>query len=139
MRTVMVRPVGVCLLSLLSVAALAEDPTLVIAKAFKKLGLESAGWKPLHRKDMGLAPFVHSHATRFLIPSLGKDAGGRIFRVPDVKGRDRLAAYYRELGKSSAAFYSHVFVKKKFVLQISGDLEDSKAAKYRKVFEAAVR
>ncbi len=44
--------------------------------------------------------------------------------------RDRLAAYYRNLGKQNAAFFSWVFVNKNVVLQLNGELDEMAAKEY---------
>lgn len=80
-------------------------------------------------KDYGAAPYV-CEGVRFLIPSLGDGAGGRIFLCRNKADRDRLARYYRDIGKASALFYSWVFVKGNVVLQLNGDLEERRAKEY---------
>ncbi|BBE51156.1 hypothetical protein OYT1_ch1609 [Ferriphaselus amnicola] len=77
-------------------------------------------------KNYGAAPYVCEGA-RFAILSLGDDAGGRIFFCKKMADRNRLANYYRELGKSSALFFSWVFVKGNVVLQLNGDLSEQRA------------
>lgn len=85
---------------------------------------------PMSRKDYGFAPFV-GKGTRFLIPSLGTNNGGRIFDVSNASERQGLANYYIDLGKQSAMLYSHVFTYKNIVVQINGELDDAKAKKYQ--------
>lgn len=77
-------------------------------------------------KDYGAAPYVCEGA-RFAILSLGNDGGGRIFLCKKKADRDRLANYYRELGKVSARFFSWVFIKGNVVLQLNGDLDEQRA------------
>ena len=45
--------------------------------AFKKARLEVGATRPMTIEDYGLAPHVATSATRFLVPSLGADNGGR--------------------------------------------------------------
>lgn len=103
-------------------------PDAVIA-AFVAAGLEAESPRPLTREDYGMAPYV-GDGVRFLIPSLGEDSGGRVIQVPDDAERASLVAYYVDLGKSSALFYSHVFEHGDIVVQINGDLADDIAAQY---------
>jgi hypothetical protein len=77
-------------------------------------------------KDYGAAPYL-CEGVRFAILSLGNDAGGRIFLCKKKADRDRLASYYRNLGKTSALFFSWVFVKGNVVLQLNGDLDEQRA------------
>lgn len=115
-------------------AAPAVTPERVI-DAFKAGGLEAETPKKMSREEYGAAPLV-GEGVRFLIPSLGADKGGRVFIVPNQADRDKLAGYYRELGKSSAAFFSHVFVKDAVVVQINGEMKDDQAKKYEAVLAA---
>lgn len=109
-------------------------PERVIA-AFKLAGLEAETPRSMDRTDYGMAPYSRDvTATRFLIPSLGADSGGRLFIGPDAD-LTRLATYYTEMGKASAALYSHVFRHGNALVQINGDLKDDQAAKY----EAALK
>jgi hypothetical protein len=89
------------------------------------------------RRDLGMAPYRTDDMTRFLIPSLGAAAGGRVMVFKDNADRDAVAAYYRGLGRQSAAFYSHVFTADRALVQINGDLPDAKAARFGKQLKRA--
>ena len=104
-------------------------PDDVIA-AFQSAGLEADSPTPMTKDDYGMAPMV-GDGVRFLIPSLGANMGGRVIVVPDKSERERLVAYYTDLGKQSAAFASHVFQSGDVVVQINGDLPDDQAAQYQ--------
>ena len=104
-----------------------------VVAAFKAAGLEAESTRPLTKDDYGAAPFVCT-GTRFLTPSIGADNGGRIFICDSAEDRDLLTNYYTELGKSSALFFSWVFVKENIAVQINGDLPEEKARQY----EAAI-
>jgi hypothetical protein len=118
----------VTLVSLLSACSSQVTSDDVVA-AFKAAGLEAETTRPLTKDDYGLAPYVCS-GTRFFIPSLGPDNGGRIFVCDKSEDRDALSNYYTEMGKASAAFFSWVFVKGDVVVQINGDLSEDKARQY---------
>ena len=100
-----------------------------VVTAFKNAGLEAESTKQMSKDDYGAAPLV-CEGTRFFIPSLGQDNGGRIFICDNNDDRDSLANYYQDLGKSSALFFSWVFVKDNIVVQINGDLKEDIARKY---------
>jgi len=104
-----------------------------VVAAFKSAGLEAESTYSMTKDDYGPAPYVCT-GTRFLIPSLGADNGGRIFICDKKEDRDALSNYYIEMGKSSALFFSWVFVKGDVVVQINGDLPEDVARKY----EAAI-
>jgi hypothetical protein len=87
------------------------------------------------RDDYRMAPLV-GEGTRFLIPSLcPDDCGGRIFTGPPAD-LELLRTYYTELGRASAAFYSHVFVRDNVLVQINGELPDEKAKQYEDALKA---
>lgn len=108
-----------------------------VVSAFKAAGLEAENSSTLTKDDYGVAPYV-CKGTHFFIPSLdaisGEGAGGRVFICDSADDRDLLENYYTELGKSSALFFSWVFVKENIVVQINGDLPEDKARQY----EAAI-
>jgi hypothetical protein len=104
-----------------------------VVQSFKDAGLEAENTRAMTKEDYGAAPYVCT-GTRFFVPSLGPDNGGRIFICDNTEDRDLLTNYYTELGKSSALFFSWVFTKGNVVIQINGDLPEEQARKY----EAAI-
>lgn len=86
------------------------------------------------RDDYGPAPLVAKQAVRFLVPSLGDDAGGRVFTFASLADLHTMQRYYVELGRASALLFSHVFanVERLVLVQINGDLPDSRARGYRR-------
>ncbi len=109
--------------------------TPAVLAAFKKAGLEVGKTYKMGPKDYGLGPYVGERGTRFLIPSLGEDAGGRVFEVKNTADRRRLRAYFDDLGKQSAIFFSWTFEKGNILVQINGDLPEAKALRYKKALE----
>ncbi len=107
-----------------------------LAATFKAVGLEAENVRPLTKDDYGLAPFVGS-GVRFLIPSLCEDCGGRIFQVDNADDLARLKAYYDDLSKVSAAFFSWVFVRGGTLVQINGDLPEERARNYESALNSA--
>jgi hypothetical protein len=104
-----------------------------VVQAFKAAGLEAENTQPMTKDDYGAAPYLCT-GTRFYIPSLGENKGGRILVCDNAADRDAMANFYTELGQSSALFFSWVFVKGNVVVQINGDLPEEQAIKY----EAAI-
>lgn len=104
-----------------------------VVTAFKNAGLEAESTSAMTKDDYGFGPYVCT-GTRFLIPSLGADSGGRIFICDNAEDLASLKSYYDELGKSSAVFFSWTFVKGDVLVQINGDLPEEKARQY----EAAI-
>lgn len=105
---------------------------MVIA-AFKAAGLEAENPYTMVKNDYGAAPFLCA-GTRFLVPSIGPDSGGRIFICGSQVDQDALAEYYNSLGRQSALFFSWVFTKGQVLVQINGNLPEATALQY----EAAI-
>lgn len=118
--------------SMTPTATPAISAEMVIA-AFKAAGLEAEDTRPMTKKDYGAAPYV-CQGTRFFIPSLGPDNGGRLFICGDLDQLASLSHYYTALGEGSALFFSWVFSKEHVLVQINGDLPEETARKY----EAAI-
>lgn len=104
-----------------------------VAAAFKAAGLEAESVHPLTRDEYKLAPYVCT-GTRFLIPSLGPDTGGRIFVCPNQEDLALLFDFYTEMGRASAMLSSWLFPKGLMLVQITGELPDAKA----RLYEAAI-
>jgi hypothetical protein len=101
------------------------------ADAIKAVGLEFESPTQMTKEDYGMAPMMATDGIHFLIPSLCSDCGGRLFAFDNQAGLDTTKAYYEELGKQSAMFFSWVFVKDNILLQINGDLPKEKATAYQ--------
>lgn len=112
-----------------SIQAQAANSLEKLVEELSDSGLEFEDPVRMGPKDYGAAPYV-CQGVRFFIPSLGADSGGRIFICKKKSDRDRLASYYRELGKVSAWFFSWVFVKGDVVLQLNGQLDEHSAKEY---------
>jgi len=102
-----------------------------VVQAFRAAGLEMENPRPMTKDDYGMAPMRAVEATRFLIPSLCPDCGGRIFNFSTQEDLEITKSYYEELGKSSASFFSWLFVKDNILVQINGDLHEELARKYQ--------
>lgn len=100
-----------------------------IVEEMSDSGLEFENPTRMQPRDYGMAPYL-CDGSRFLIPSLGRNAGGRVFVCKNKADRDALAGYYRKLGKTSAVAFSWVFVKGNVVLQLNGNLDEHKAKEY---------
>jgi hypothetical protein len=101
-----------------------------VIQAFEDAGLEVTNPTKMTREDFGLAPYMTDDTTHFFIPSLCSDCGGRIFAFSDPVGLETTQNYYVALGEQSAAFDSWVFTKDNILVQINGDLDETKAKAY---------
>jgi hypothetical protein len=104
-----------------------------VIKSFKAAGLEAETPTAMTKDDYGLAPYV-CQGTHFFTPSIDPEAGGRAFICENSEDLQLLSDYYTDLGKTSALFFSWVFVKGNVLVQINGDLPEEKARQY----EAAI-
>lgn len=112
-----------------------------VVRAFRDAGLEVGDSYRMSPQDLGLAPLLTRNMVRFLVPSLGADAGGRVFvfrRMRDLRATKR---YYDEFGRQSAALFSWTFVNRELLVlvQINGELPESQARKYQRVVQSLER
>lgn len=101
-----------------------------VVEAFKSASLEAENTRPMTKDDYGAAPMRAIEGTRFIVPSICPDCGGRIMSFSNQEDLDLTKAYYEELGKNSAILFSWVFVKDNILVQINGNLSEEKAKQY---------
>jgi hypothetical protein len=106
-----------------------------VVSKFKENGLEAEGLREMTRQDYGMAPLSAIEGTRFLIPSLCPDCGGRIFSFQNQEDLDLMKNYYEGLGRQSAFLFSWVFIKDNILVQINGDLSEERAREYENVLQ----
>lgn len=117
-------------LALLQHGSTKENASLTtedVIQKFKDDGLEVGGTSDLEDKEFGN---MRKEGKRILIPSLGEDAGGRLFLFKNEKDLAQAKSYYDELGNAGPMFYSHTHQKGNFLLQMNGDMSDSNFNKY---------
>ncbi|MGN4125495.1 stress protein [Lysinibacillus sphaericus] len=98
-----------------------------IIQRIKAAGLEVGHVSNLENKEFGN---VRKEGKRILIPSLGEDAGGRLFIFNSAEGLAQAKAYYDELGNIGPLFYSHTHQNGFVLLQMNGDMSDANFKKY---------
>jgi hypothetical protein len=104
-----------------------------VLEAFIAAGLEAETARPMTPDDYGIAPLVAIEGTRFFIPSLCDNCGGRIMSFSTQEDLEAVQNYYNELSRSSAMFFSWVFVRDNILVQINGDLPEASARQYESV------
>ncbi len=102
-----------------------------VVAAFKQAGLEVADPQPMTKTDFGTAPRVAVEATLFVIPSLCKDCGGRIFSFASQADLDRTQKFYTDASKSSGGTLSWFYVKDNILVQLNSRLPEAKAKQYQ--------
>lgn len=103
-----------------------------VIAAFQAAGLEAEDARAMTKDDYGLGPFVGT-GTRFFLPSLCDDCGGRIIITDNNEDTEAIREYYVTLGETSAAFFSWVTVRDNVVLQMNGDLPEESFHQYETV------
>lgn len=106
-----------------------------VVEAFQAAGLEVDSPRPMTADDYGLAPMAYE-GTRFLIPSVCGECGGRIMSYDSPAKLEAGRQYYNELKNASAAFFSWVYVKGNILVQINGELPHDQAQRYSDVLDA---
>lgn len=101
---------------------------------FQEAGLEAEGTTVMQPADYGPSPLVPREGTRFLIPSLCVDCGGRVMSFDERDELVAMRAYYEELGAADARGRSWLFTQDNLLLQINGDLPEARA----RLYEAAL-
>ncbi len=101
-----------------------------VVEVFKVAGLEVEGTYTMTKDDYGFAPLVAIEGTRFLIPSLCSDCGGRIMSFVSLEDLEKVREYYVSLGESSAFLFSWTFAWDNILVQINGDLPEQQAQQY---------
>lgn len=115
-----------------------------VVVAFEDEGLEVGDFYPVEEdKDFEKSPTPNTfeEGTRFEIPSLGKDSGGRVFVFEDRENLQVLRDYYRELENMPVfgpSLHSHLYDDGLVLLQINGELPKSEADRYGEVLEEEV-
>lgn len=107
-----------------------------VVQAFKDAGLEAESVREMTKDDYGAAPMTATEGLRFYIPSLGEDNGGRIMLFENEKDMEATKAYYDELGKTSAIFFSWTASKDNILVQINGNLPEEEYNKYKAALES---
>jgi hypothetical protein len=115
-----------------------------VVLAFEEEGLEVGDYYPVE-EEMGWGkspvPNTFEEATRFEIPSLGRDAGGRVFVFENRENLKVVHDYYKELEDMpifGPALHSHLYEDGLVLLQINGELPKQKADQYGEVLENVV-
>lgn len=132
---------SIVLLSIALLAACGDDATSNhttgdVTKAFKDAGLEIGETPELENKEFGN---TREEGIRVLVPALGEDAGGRLFKFKDTKGMEEAKTYYDELGKGGPMFYSHTHANGTFLLQMNGDMKDAEFEKFKTAMDEALK
>ena len=113
-----------------------------LVEAFRGADLEVGKSYPVRREpgwEESSVADSFEEGTRFEIPSLGRDAGGRVFVCGSRDELEMMRIYYVNIeaffGPSS---HSHLYDEGVVLLQINGGLPKAQADRYRSVLEEVV-
>jgi hypothetical protein len=107
-----------------------------VVQAFRDRGLEVGKSYPVEQEpgwDERPVPKTYEEATRFEIPSLGEDSGGRVFVFRSQRSLNTVREYYEGLPTSIRPY---VYVENGVLLQLNGNMSESEARKYKDVLTA---
>ncbi len=107
-----------------------------IVKGFKDNKLNVINEKEMTREDFGLAPMKTDEAKMFVVQD---NKNARVMKFKNSDDLKQTKKYYDELGKESAAFYSHTHSKGKFLIQMNGDIDDATFNKYKNSMDKTLK
>lgn len=99
-----------------------------VTDQFKKDGLKVQNLHKMSHEDFGLAPMKAEEAKMFTVED---KKNGRIMKFKNEDDLKDTKKYYDDLGKSSAAFYSHTYAKDNFLIQMNGEIKEDVFNKYK--------
>jgi uncharacterized membrane protein (UPF0127 family) len=109
-----------------------------VIQAFRDAGLEVGRSYPVEQEpdwDQRPVPKTYEEASRFEIPSVGEDAGGRVFIFESEEDLVAVRDYYEGLPRS---ILPYVYAKGKVLLQINRNLPEAEAERYNAVLNRTV-
>ena len=132
-------------LAFFGVRALAGEPTPEeVVEAFRDAGAGVGASYPVEQDPDFMespTPRTCEEGTRFEIPSLGKDAGGRVFSYESQEDLQVMRNYYEKLEETpllGPALRSHLYQDGLLLVQINGDLPKTQADRYGEILEEEV-
>ena len=118
---------------------IAEPPgSAEVVQAFRDAGLEVGEPYPVEQEpgwEARPVPRTYGEGTRFLVPSLGEDAGGRVFVFGSETDLRAVLDFYEGLEPSARPY---VYVEGLVLVQVSNDLPGGEAERYGTVLREAV-
>lgn len=117
----------------------AEPPNSAdVVQAFRDAGLEIGESYPVEQEpgwEERPVPGTYEEATRFLVPSLGEDAGGRVFVFGSEEDLRAVRDFYEGLAPSTRPY---VYVEGLVLVQVSNALPEGEAERYSTVLRETV-
>ncbi len=102
-----------------------------VVQAFQDAGLEVGESYPVEEEtgwEERPIPKTYTEATRFTLPSLGEDAGGRVFVFSTEEDLAAVRGYYEGLDNSLRPY---LYAEGNVLLQLTNQLPEAEAERYR--------
>jgi competence protein ComEC len=112
--------------------------------AFEEEGLGVGNHYPVEQDpgwEESPVPNTFEEGTRFEIPSLGRDAGGRVFVFESRENLAVIRDYYREIENLPVfgpALHSHLYEDGLVLVHINGELPKREADRYGEMLDETV-
>jgi hypothetical protein len=112
--------------------------------AFEEEGLEVGDFYPVEQEpqwNRSPVPKTYEEGTRFEIPSLGRDPGGRVFVFEEQEDLEVMRDYYVQIVEMpifGPSPHSHLYQDGLVLLQINGQLPKTEADRYGEVLQDEV-
>lgn len=103
-----------------------------VIKGFEKEGLELGEISTLTDSEFG---DVKEKGLRILIPSLGDDIGGRLYKFHDPAGLKTAKDFYADINDLGPTRYVHTHSSGDLLLQMSGDMPKEDFEAYAAVLD----
>lgn len=100
-------------------------------QVFKDAGIEAENAREMTEVDFGPLPQDVESAQIFYFPTIGENINGHIFVYKNEKDLEQAKKIYEEFGQM---FKVYVYTKGNALLHLSGEVNESRALEFEKVF-----
>lgn len=104
--------------------------------AFKDAGLVVENVREMTKDDYGMAPMKAKEAKIFTVPFVCDDCNVRVMSFDNDDDLKETKAYYDDLGKESAIFFSWTIEHKNILVQLNGEMEEEDYKEYKSALES---
>lgn len=106
-----------------------------LVESFKEEDLSVKDLKQMKKDDYGAAPMKAETGKIFEVQN---DKNARILMFKNKEDLKDTKEYYDKLGEESAIFFSHTYTKGNYLIQMNGDISDSKFKEYKSVMKQII-
>lgn len=106
-----------------------------LVESFKEEDLSVKDLKQMKKDDYGAAPMKAETGKIFEVQN---DKNARILMFKNKEDLKDTKEYYDKLGEESSIFFSHTYAKGNYLIQMNGDISDSKFKEYKSVMKQII-